>query len=103
MSRVLLTETIHFEAVEDTYAAAETMVVRIREELSRSSYAAIRTFTCECHQGVLQIKGRSPSFYLKQMAVSLVLHALQNHGARNVDIDVNGISVRGHLPCNSLN
>lgn len=69
------------------------IVARVRKELRRSSYATIRTFTCECHCDVLVISGRSPNFYLKQVALSLVMCCLQSHGAGNIGIDVNGISV----------
>ena len=74
-------------------AFPDWIVARVREELRRSSYAAIRTFTCECHCGTLAISGRSPNFYLKQMAVTLAMHCLRSHGVGNLGIDVNGISV----------
>jgi len=37
-------------------------------ELRRSSYFAIRGIDCEYDNGVLTLRGRLPSFFLKQMA-----------------------------------
>ncbi len=96
MSTALISKT---KCSKAAHAFADGIVARVREELRRSSYAAVRTFTCECHCGVLRITGQSPSFYLKQKAVSLVVRCLQSNGAEIFGIDVNGISVKG--PCNA--
>jgi osmotically-inducible protein OsmY len=40
--------------------------------LRRSSYREVRGVTCEFHEGVLTLRGHLPSFYLKQVAQSLV-------------------------------
>ncbi|MFC1597030.1 BON domain-containing protein [Planctomycetota bacterium] len=38
-----------------------------------SAYGDIRGVTCEFHEGVLTLRGRVPSYYMKQIAQSLVL------------------------------
>ena len=38
-----------------------------------SAYRDVRGVTCEFHEGVLTLRGRVPSYYMKQIAQSLVL------------------------------
>jgi hypothetical protein len=45
--------------------------------LRRSDYFAIRDVECEYDDGVLTMRGRLPSFFLKQMAQSAVAHRLR--------------------------
>ncbi len=40
--------------------------------LHRSQYVELRGICCEFHEGVLTLRGQVPSYYLKQMAQSLV-------------------------------
>jgi len=40
--------------------------------LHRSKYIELRAISCEFDEGVLTLRGRVPSYYLKQMAQSLV-------------------------------
>jgi len=40
--------------------------------LRRSPYFELRSVSCECHEGVLTLQGRVPSYYLKQLAQSLL-------------------------------
>jgi osmotically-inducible protein OsmY len=40
--------------------------------LRRSGYLALRDLRCEVASGVLHLRGRVPSYYLKQMAQSIV-------------------------------
>lgn len=40
--------------------------------LQASGYPALRNLTCEYHEGVLAIRGNVSSFYLKQLAHTLV-------------------------------
>lgn len=37
-------------------------------KLMASPYSALRALTCDSHEGVLAIRGRVPTFYLKQLA-----------------------------------
>lgn len=41
--------------------------------LRQSPYLEVRFVTCEFHEGVLTLRGRVPTYYLKQIAQSLVL------------------------------
>ncbi|HEV2970526.1 MAG TPA: BON domain-containing protein [Pirellulales bacterium] len=52
------------------------------ELLRQSPYLALRHVSCECHAGVLILRGRLPTFYTKQ-----VMHALLRNieGVRRVD------------------
>ncbi len=43
-----------------------------QNRLADSSYAELRLVTCRFHEGVLTLRGRVPSFYLKQVAQTLV-------------------------------
>ena len=40
--------------------------------LRSSSHPALRRLSCECYEGVLTIHGRVPTYYLKQVAQSLL-------------------------------
>ena len=40
--------------------------------LRRSPYFELRSVSCECHEGVLTLQGRVPSYYLKQLAQALL-------------------------------
>ena len=44
---------------------------RIQEELRRSPYSCIRQLQCDYHEGVVTLRGRVPSYYLKQLAQSI--------------------------------
>ncbi|HEV3418292.1 MAG TPA: BON domain-containing protein [Pirellulales bacterium] len=48
-------------------STTEKVLSRLRE----SPYLALRHIKCECHAGVLTLRGRLPTFYTKQ-----VMHAL---------------------------
>ena len=43
-----------------------------RDCLQRSPYCPIKSVSCECRQGVLFLRGRLPTFYLKQLAQEAV-------------------------------
>ena len=64
-----------------------------RASLERTGYSFARTVSCEYDQGVLVLRGRVPSFYLKQLA-----HA-QVRGLAGVDQVVNQIDVVGGEAC----
>ena len=49
-------------------AVAQSVEVRLRH----SSYFELRSVFCECHEGVLTLQGRVPSYYLKQLAQALL-------------------------------
>lgn len=43
-----------------------------QQRLQESSYLGLRGVVCEYHEGVLILRGHVPSFYLKQLAQTLV-------------------------------
>lgn len=51
--------------LEETLAAAQTL-------LSQSPYLPLRLLRCDFHEGVLAVRGRVPTFYLKQLAQTVV-------------------------------
>jgi hypothetical protein len=51
--------------------------------LLESGYGDLRKLRCDWHDGVISIRGRLPSFFLKQMAQTLVLARLS--GVRKVN------------------
>lgn len=44
--------------------------------LRRSSYRELRGISCYFHEGVLTLRGRLPSYYLKQVAQTLVVRTV---------------------------
>lgn len=40
--------------------------------LQESGYSALRSIDCSCEEGILVLSGKVPSFYLKQVAQTLV-------------------------------
>jgi osmotically-inducible protein OsmY len=46
----------------------------VERRLRRSTYSPIRNLHCEFHDGVLTLRGRLSSYFLKQVAQSLVVH-----------------------------
>ena len=52
--------------------ADEHAATRARAELRSSSYPELRGLDCSFAAGVLTVRGRLPSFYLKQIVWSLV-------------------------------
>ena len=48
-----------------------------RAKLQKSSYYSVRQVSCDVCQCVVMLSGRVPSFYMKQMAQSVVLHLLE--------------------------
>jgi hypothetical protein len=42
------------------------------QRIQRSAYLPLRNLSCDCRQGVLVIRGRVPTYYLKQLAQTLI-------------------------------
>jgi len=51
----------------------EILEADARSKLRRSCYQQVQCVLCEFHEGVLTLRGRVPSYYLKQIAQTLVL------------------------------
>ena len=45
---------------------------QVYERLQKNSYLALRYLKCTCEDGVVTIQGRVPSYYLKQLAQTVV-------------------------------
>ncbi len=67
-------ETAHPSApLSSSPPAAETMVAEIaRQRLRQSPYPILRRIHCRYHAGVLMLTGEVPTFYMKQIAQTLV-------------------------------
>jgi osmotically-inducible protein OsmY len=63
-------EKTHWEGTEktETQAIQEEARMRLRE----SPYRELWDVACDFHEGVLTLQGRVPSFFLKQIAQSIV-------------------------------
>lgn len=48
----------------------------VQSALATCAYSPVRGLTCEYGRGVVVVTGRLPSFYLKQVAITLVSHHL---------------------------
>jgi hypothetical protein len=55
-----------------SHSHVESIASRLRASFSDSPYQELRCLACDCSDGELTIRGRVPSFYLKQLAVCLV-------------------------------
>jgi len=53
------------------------MEEQAQSELSSSKYLGVRRLSCQVRRGVLTLNGRVPSFYLKQVAQSLLRRYLE--------------------------
>jgi len=60
-----------FTEHHDTSSARPQIEEAARQRLRQSRYPELRAVSCEFHEGVLTLRGRVPSYYLKQMAQSL--------------------------------
>jgi osmotically-inducible protein OsmY len=75
-----------FPVVEDRQLQAAATAA-----LSTSQYGPLRTLDCQVAEGVVQISGTVPSFYLKQLAQAAVLHLYPDAHVRNL-VEVSGES-----------
>jgi hypothetical protein len=57
-------------------------------ELRNSAYAPVRRVSCEYHEGVLTLRGRVPSYFLKQVAQTAILHGLEGMVLVNNRVEV---------------
>ena len=74
---------------DDEYQSSTGAVVdRVFSEFAHSSDPAIRQLPCECHGAIVTIAGRLPSFYQKQVAISLVIRCLPKGTHFDDDIDI---------------
>jgi osmotically-inducible protein OsmY len=57
---------------DPTSSAQKAVEARIRARLDEAPYGCLRRISCELQDGVLALRGRVPSHYLKQVAQSLL-------------------------------
>ena len=50
----------------------EVVEANVRSKLQRSCYPSLQCVSCEFHEGVLTLRGRVSSYYLKQIVQTLV-------------------------------
>lgn len=96
----MLTEEVLLPFVPANVAPSRKVAERVYRALAGSPYLAMRYLTCECDQGVLVLRGKVNSYYLKQVAQSV---------ARSVDgvevivnvIEVTVYSANDHVDCHA--
>lgn len=73
---------------------------RVESSFRKSYYSAIRDICCDDHEGMLRLRGRLPSHYLKQLALataSEIAGAIPIHVEIRVDPSLaNDRGPRGH-------
>jgi osmotically-inducible protein OsmY len=68
------------------------VVLAAEARLRKSAYVELRRVACEYHEGALTLHGRVSSYYLKQLAQSLVSE-LEGVLELNNQLDVNSSSI----------
>jgi osmotically-inducible protein OsmY len=66
----------------------EVVEAQAQALLRASNYLAIRHVSCEFHEGVLTLRGSVPSYYLKQVAQSVVISRLKGVAIINNRLEV---------------
>ncbi len=72
--------TVHAGDACSPLSLAESLASALRDiqsAFSACSYPPIRGLICDCRDGALVVSGKLPSFYLKQVAISLVTKNLR--------------------------
>lgn len=62
----------HVSRTRRTGATDAAVVETAEKRFRASSYVALRSIVCEFHEGVLVLRGRVTSYYLKQLAQEMV-------------------------------
>jgi osmotically-inducible protein OsmY len=65
---------------------ADSLAEEADRVLSESAYPDLRRLQCDCHDGIISIRGRLPSYFLKQMAQTIVSRI---SGVRRVSNQIN--------------
>ncbi len=63
---------------------------QVRAELRTCSYHPVRSVSCEVRGSVLSLRGRVPSYYMKQIAQTIVRHLLKDTVVINNELEVDG-------------
>ena len=67
--------------VEGSATETSPHVGAVRDRFERSPYLPLRKIRCYLHEGVLLLRGRVPTYYLKQLAQTI---GNSLHGVRQV-------------------
>jgi osmotically-inducible protein OsmY len=60
-------------APERLASASQSVIDEVRKQLQSSPHYPIRGLRCDFYEGVVTLRGPLPSYYLRQLAQSLVL------------------------------
>ena len=66
----------------------------VEKRLRESMYVALRTVSCHFKDGLLTLRGIVPTFYLKQVVLSL-LEDLECEGVKRINDEIDVVSPRG--------
>jgi osmotically-inducible protein OsmY len=94
----------HSSEDSDSWAFRLWKTVKMAEDrLRNSAYLELRNISCDIHEGVLTLRGRVPSYHLKQLAQALV-HEIEGVLELNNQLDVvaPGDARRSHRSPNNL-
>jgi osmotically-inducible protein OsmY len=78
--------------IDDRSVLASQIADQARQRLGGTSYQFLRFVECCFQNGVLTLRGRVPSFYLKQMAQTVLANL---EGVERIDNRVDVVSARG--------
>ncbi len=87
-----LAPTFQVRSSDEGNALATQVAHQAKERLGSTSYHFLRFVDCCYQNGVLTLRGRVPSFYLKQMAQSVLANL---EGVDRIDNRVDVVSPRG--------
>lgn len=68
----MATQLMALAAEAETLELDSVVESQAQELLAQSNYLALRRLRCEFHDGSLVLNGRVPTFYLKQVAQTVV-------------------------------
>jgi osmotically-inducible protein OsmY len=67
---------------------------RVENRLRNSAYSALRSLYCETYEGITILRGRLPTYYLKQIAQTV---ATQVEGVTEIVNRIEVVPPAGHL------
>ena len=75
-----------------TMTQDDSVLDEVRRRLADSSHLLLRSVNCRLRDGRLQLTGRVPSFYLKQLAQAVVQNV---EGVRLIENELRVVNPRG--------
>ena len=95
MAQILPSPELSVPAAPGSATACSSIAERAQAVLKCSPYLLLRRLVCECDQGVLTIRGEVPSYYLKQLALSLLVKLRTTGAVQHVSDQVEVRPFRG--------